>query len=88
MHHAVGLGEAGIGEVIEDIEDGDTIERPIWERKRGSLTSNASGRMTSSAAALGSRYSKTRSIASSGPAMKPSRDIGETSMSLPRKSFV
>src|SRR5665647_3561675 len=31
--------------------------------------------MTSSSAALGSTYSNTQSIASSGPAMKPSRDI-------------
>jgi hypothetical protein len=35
----VGLneGEAGIGEMIEDVEDGDAVERPVRERKRGSL---------------------------------------------------
>jgi hypothetical protein len=38
-HYAVGLGEgaAGIGEMIEDVEDRDTVERPVLERKGASL---------------------------------------------------
>ena len=42
-YYAVGLGEggAGIREMIKDLEDSDTIERLVWERKCGSLAPNA-----------------------------------------------
>jgi hypothetical protein len=40
----LGEGEAGIGEVIEDVEDRDTVEGPVRERKRGSIAQNAPGR--------------------------------------------
>src|SRR5918992_6361630 len=45
-HHAVGLGEgeAGLGEMIEDVEDGDAVERSVRERKRCSLAPNAPDR--------------------------------------------
>jgi hypothetical protein len=41
---SLGEGEAGIGEMIEDVEDRNTVERLVRERKRGSLASNASSR--------------------------------------------
>jgi hypothetical protein len=36
--------ETGIGEVIEDVEDRDTVERLVRERQRRSLASNAPDR--------------------------------------------
>jgi hypothetical protein len=44
-HHAVsfGEGETGIGEMIEDVEDRDTFEGLVRERKRSGFPSNAPG---------------------------------------------
>jgi hypothetical protein len=40
----LGEGEAGIGEVVEDVEDRDAVEGLTQERKRGSLAQDAPGR--------------------------------------------
>jgi hypothetical protein len=40
----LGEGEAGIGEVIEDVEDRDTVEGLVRERKRGGLAPNSPSR--------------------------------------------
>jgi hypothetical protein len=40
----LGEGGAGLGEVIENVEDGHTVERLVREGKRGGLASNATDR--------------------------------------------